>query len=109
MQFDFPSTRIFTSRSSDLRVIYSYVVLLGTCSFIWQGTSTMQETAKRLFRSLSQASTCYYLSDHSEEEAILISAMPKRPKGYNKRTYQLILHYSLNSERQARKLWITTF
>jgi len=36
-----------------------------------------QETAKRPFRSSSQAATCYYQSNHSKAEEISLSALPK--------------------------------
>jgi len=36
-----------------------------------------QETAKGLFRSSSQAATCYYQFNHSKVEAISLSALPK--------------------------------
>jgi len=36
-----------------------------------------QETAKLLFRSSSQAVTCYYQSNHSKLEAISLSAWPR--------------------------------
>jgi len=36
-----------------------------------------QETAKGSFRSWSQATTCYYQSNHSKVEAILLSALTK--------------------------------
>jgi len=36
-----------------------------------------QETVKGLFRSSSQAATCYYQSNHSKVETILLSALLK--------------------------------
>jgi len=36
-----------------------------------------QETVKGILRSLSQAATCYYQSNHSKVEAILLSALLK--------------------------------
>jgi len=35
-----------------------------------------QETAKGPFQSSSQAATCYYQSNHSNVEAISLSALP---------------------------------
>jgi len=50
------------------------------CSFIWQGTSTRRRRSE-LFRFLSsQAATCYYQSDHSKAEAILLSTLSKDRK-----------------------------
>jgi len=52
-----------------------------------------QETAKEPFRSSSQAATCFYQSNHSEVEAIPLSAFVAQ--GHNKRTCRPIFtsHY----------------
>jgi len=52
-----------------------------------------QETAKGPFRSLSQAATCYYQSNHSKVETIPLSALPK-----DRLIFTLSLFYA---ERQA--------
>jgi len=49
---------------------------LGTV-FIYLLRYLDQETAKRPFRSSSQAATCYYQSNHSKVESIPLSAVPK--------------------------------
>jgi len=50
----------------------------GTCSFICQDINNFdQETVKRPFRTASQATTCYYQSNHSNVEATPLSACPK--------------------------------
>jgi len=51
------------------------------------------------------ATTCYYQSNHSKVEAILLSAL----RGHNKRTVGLSSHYPVNAKRQAGKLSILTF
>jgi len=47
--------------------------VLGTQLFI----EVDQETAKKPFWSSSQASTCYYQSNHSKVKVISLSALPK--------------------------------
>jgi len=76
--------------------------------FICQGTSTKRQRtwAKGPFRFSSQTATCYYHSNHSKVEAILLSALPK---GTTSELAGLPLHYLFfYAERQARKLWIPT-
>jgi len=54
----------------------------------------------------SQAATCYYQSNHSKVEAILLSVLSKDTSG---ELAGLSPHYFLNGERQAGKLGIQTF
>jgi len=65
-----------------------------------------QETAKGPFRSSSQAATCYYQSNHSKEETIPLSALPKAQQA-NLPAYSKLTLF--NAERQAGKLWTPTF
>jgi len=70
-------------------------------SFICQGTSTRRQRSD-LFRSLSQAATCYYQSKPLIGRGNLVKCLVQ---GQNKRTSRPISTLTLlNAERQARKL-----
>jgi len=60
-----------------------------------------QDTAKGLFWSSSQATTCYYQSICSKVEAIPLSALPKDTTS---ELAGLSPHYPFNAERQTGKL-----
>jgi len=66
--------------------------------FIYLSRHLDQETAKRSFRSLSQAATCYYQyqSNHSKVGAIPLSALHKDTTSELAR---LSSHYPFNAER----------
>jgi len=60
-----------------------------------------QETAKKPFRSSSQAATCYNQSNHSKVEAIPLTALPKDTTS---ELVGLYSHYIFYAERQTGKL-----
>jgi len=65
-----------------------------------------QETAKKSFRSSSEAVTCYYQSNHAKVEAILLSALPKDTTSKLADLYLHKIHFlCLTSSRKAVNQW----
>jgi len=73
--FTFPTapveSRNIRNKRFSVRFRFKYWILIYLSRYL------DQETAKGPFRSTSQAATCYYQSNHSNVEAISLSALPK--------------------------------
>jgi len=71
------------------------------CLFVYLSWYLDQETANESFRSSSQAATCYYQSNHSKVEAILLSTFPKDPQLANLPAHLHTIPWMLNVKQKC--------